>query len=130
MTFRTEESVKEFVSIMADVNNHTRMPINRGWTPDEMIKRMPRRLHEGQRTKIVPMSSSAAEILESEAERVKEMGLDIDLESNADEITTVSMPEGPGGKTVLGKKKIYPNDPCPCGSGKKYKKCCGRKSKP
>ena len=23
--------------------------------------------------------------------------------------------------------KIYPNDPCPCGSGKKYKKCCGRK---
>lgn len=130
MTFRTEESVKEFVSIMADVNNHTRMPINRGWTPDEMIKRMPRQLHEGQRTKIVPMSSNAAEILESEAERLKEMGLDIDLESNADEITTVSMPEGPGGKTVLGKKKIYPNDPCPCGSGKKYKKCCGRKSKP
>ena len=23
--------------------------------------------------------------------------------------------------------KIYPNDPCPCGSGKKYKQCCGRK---
>ena len=23
-------------------------------------------------------------------------------------------------------KKIYPNDKCPCGSGKKYKKCCGR----
>ncbi len=23
-------------------------------------------------------------------------------------------------------KKIYPNDPCPCGSGKKYKKCCGK----
>ena len=25
-------------------------------------------------------------------------------------------------------KKIYPNDPCPCGSGKKYKQCCGRKN--
>ena len=25
-------------------------------------------------------------------------------------------------------KKVYPNDPCPCGSGKKYKQCCGRKS--
>ena len=25
------------------------------------------------------------------------------------------------------KKKIYPNDPCICGSGKKYKRCCGRK---
>lgn len=29
--------------------------------------------------------------------------------------------------TVVKDKKIYPNDPCPCGSGKKYKKCCGRK---
>ena len=24
-------------------------------------------------------------------------------------------------------KKVYPNDPCPCGNGKKYKQCCGRK---
>lgn len=29
--------------------------------------------------------------------------------------------------TVVKEAKIYPNDPCPCGSGKKYKKCCGRK---
>ena len=29
--------------------------------------------------------------------------------------------------TVKKPKKIYPNDPCPCGSGKKYKKCCGKK---
>ena len=27
--------------------------------------------------------------------------------------------------TVRKDKKIFPNDPCPCGSGKKYKKCCG-----
>ena len=25
-------------------------------------------------------------------------------------------------------QKIYPNDTCPCGSGKKYKKCCGKKA--
>jgi len=29
--------------------------------------------------------------------------------------------------TIVKDKKIYPNDPCPCGSGKKYKKCCGKK---
>ena len=29
-------------------------------------------------------------------------------------------------RTVVKPEKIYPNDPCPCGSGKKYKKCCGR----
>ena len=28
--------------------------------------------------------------------------------------------------TVRNTHKIYPNDPCPCGSGKKYKKCCGK----
>lgn len=28
--------------------------------------------------------------------------------------------------TIIKEDKIYPNDPCPCGSGKKYKKCCGR----
>ena len=35
-----------------------------------------------------------------------------------------SRPRKPVQKT---EKKIYPNDPCPCGSGKKYKQCCGRK---
>ena len=25
------------------------------------------------------------------------------------------------------RKRVYPNDPCPCGSGLKYKKCCGKK---
>lgn len=33
---------------------------------------------------------------------------------------------GPILKPVVKPDKIYPNDPCPCGSGKKYKKCCGR----
>ena len=35
-----------------------------------------------------------------------------------------SGPKKPAQRT---EKKIYPNDPCPCGSGKKYKQCCGRK---
>ena len=34
---------------------------------------------------------------------------------------------GPKKPVQRAEKKIYPNDPCPCGSGKKYKQCCGRK---
>lgn len=30
--------------------------------------------------------------------------------------------------TIIKEERVYPNDPCPCGSGKKYKKCCGRNS--
>ena len=28
--------------------------------------------------------------------------------------------------TIIKGDRVYPNDPCPCGSGKKYKKCCGK----
>jgi len=43
------------------------------------------------------------------------------------------MPNGnqasmPAGSRTVGSRKIYPNEPCPCGSGKKYKKCCGHLS--
>ena len=34
---------------------------------------------------------------------------------------------GPKGPKKRESAKVYPNDPCPCGSGKKYKQCCGRK---
>ena len=34
---------------------------------------------------------------------------------------------GPKKPVQREEKKVYPNDPCPCGSGKKYKQCCGRK---
>ena len=30
--------------------------------------------------------------------------------------------------TIIKDKKTFPNDPCPCGSGKKYKKCCALKN--
>jgi preprotein translocase subunit SecA len=32
------------------------------------------------------------------------------------------------GPKIRAEAKVYPNDPCPCGSGKKYKQCCGRNS--
>ena len=39
---------------------------------------------------------------------------------------TINSPEPKKGKTFVRKEeKIGRNDPCPCGSGKKYKKCCG-----
>ena len=31
-----------------------------------------------------------------------------------------------GGQTIRNASDVGRNDPCPCGSGKKYKKCCGR----
>ena len=45
-------------------------------------------------------------------------------------VTGTNKDEGPSvkGPARRTEKKIYPNDPCPCGSGKKYKNCCGRQA--
>lgn len=126
IVFKTEDAVEKFVSLMMDVNNNTRMVIHRGRTPNEMQNRRSA-LPGGKRHTIVPMSSEVAELLGGAADDLKGMGFNVDLDYNADEITAVAMPNGISGKAVTGKKKIYPNDPCPCGSGKKYKKCCGKK---
>ena len=57
------------------------------------------------------------------------MGMDVDLDQTADKVPVITAPNGLNGPLKTGVKKIYPNDPCPCGSGKKYKKCCGRNLK-
>lgn len=74
--FESNEQVETFASIIADVWNHTRMVLNRGHKPYEMVMK----------------------------------GLE-DVSSQRKNI-----------------QKIYPNAPCPCGSGKKYKKCCGKRN--
>ena len=43
------------------------------------------------------------------------------------EVTGTNKDESVKGPVRRAEQKVYPNDPCPCGSGKKYKQCCGRK---
>ena len=49
----------------------------------------------------------------------------VPLRENREELTTNS-PEGAAKPHVNAEKKVGRNDPCPCGSGKKYKNCCGK----
>lgn len=121
--FKSEEQMDEFLGLLMDAHNNTRLKENRGHKPVEMIKRKA----AGKLPVIVPGSSRAAEILREAAPFFSEMGIPVDFEGNADTITSTTFPEGLQGDAVRINQKIYPNDPCPCGSGKKYKKCCGRK---
>ena len=43
------------------------------------------------------------------------------------QVTGTNKDESVKGPVRRAEGKVYPNDPCPCGSGKKYKQCCGRK---
>ena len=48
--------------------------------------------------------------------------------TNEDELVEADFEEGeaPARKPIRSEKKVKRNDPCPCGSGKKYKQCCGK----
>ena len=74
------------------------------------------------------MSTEAANFLNAEKNEMEKMGFKVDTESNATKLQSAVFPQGMGGNVVPMTKKVYPNDPCPCGSGKKFKKCCGRKA--
>ena len=68
------------------------------------------------------------EIAEEEQENVEEASVVIKREQMAQPTTTSGGSDSStsGTSTTVRKKKIGRNDPCPCGSGKKYKKCCGK----
>ena len=56
---------------------------------------------------------------------------DVKREKVAKETSASGAPDGTVKKQPIRNKdkKVGPNDPCPCGSGKKYKKCCMQKDK-
>ena len=120
-----KDELNEFISFLLPVYNNTRQWFNNGHTPMEISssKTVDKPFHPT----IVPMSSHAAELLRQGQEEIEKMGAFVDLDSNADDINTFSFADGIAGPMKKQTKKIYPNDPCPCGSGKKYKNCCGRK---
>lgn len=122
--FQGEEQVQKIISLYMPLANGTRMRMNRGHKPDEILTDM--KFGPGNMPTIVPGSTHAAKMLAEAEPQIRQMGFGLDLDSNASTIPVMQMPEGKNGPIKVAQKKIYPNDPCPCGSGLKYKKCCGR----
>ena len=117
-----EKMINELLELLVAAHNNTRMKENRGYKPSEIARKMP----IDKMPTIVPASSKAAAILKDAAPQLQAMGVPVDLNRNTDVIQTTMFPIGLNGEPIRVEKKIYPNDPCPCGSGKKYKKCCGK----
>ncbi len=119
-----EKMINELLELVMAAHNNTRMKENRGYKPSEMARKMP----IDKMPTIVPASSKAAAILMDAAPQLQAMGVPVDLNGNTDVIHTTMFPRGLSEEPIRVEKKIYPNDPCPCRSGKKYKKCCGKKN--
>ena len=97
IAFKNDKEINEFVELLMDAHDNTRMKVNRGHKPKELSSK-----------RFVGNTP-------------------VDFEEDMDTVSTMFFPEGLSGSVVRAERKIYPNDPCPCGSGKKYKKCCGGK---
>lgn len=124
ITLDDENLLGEVVDLFMTLCNSTNLPSNRGYAPVEMPGPL---IKPGQTPIIVPGSSNAAKMLKEAAPGIRKMGFEVDLDGDSDEIPIMSYPGGINGPAETSVKKVYPNDPCPCGSGKKYKKCCGRR---
>lgn len=103
IVFPDDKTIQDFTHCLMDMYNNTRLRENRGFTPVEIETDAPGNSVYSQET----------------YEQIRNLGAisqQISAESKIIPFPTVKREE----------KKVYPNDPCPCGSGKKYKKCCGR----
>lgn len=120
-----DTKIEEIIQLLQEVNNNTRMRIHRGHTPNEMMRKGMEEGRFSQRPIVVPGSTETANLLKSASEELKEMGICVDFDSNAAIVPNNSSQNNVSGQVANSFKKIYPNDPCPCGSGKKFKKCCG-----
>ena len=125
--FHSRRDVERFFELYSAFQNTTRMPCNRGYTPDEMMQMTP----SEERFKSLSLGPNIRKSLQTG---------EMDIEDFRKQILTMELPSEalrfdllkqladikPSAPQPEKQKKVGRNDPCPCGSGKKYKKCCGK----
>ena len=97
IVFDSKEQLNEFIPLLMAAHNATRLRENRGHKPDEIS------------------------VTNTTTNKPKVINYPF-----AANVMTEPVNGDFGVKKCVA-SKVYPNDTCPCGSGKKYKKCCGRK---
>ncbi len=122
----TFEKAKKIVPCYIELNNNTRMPGNNGFTPVEAEKLRDEYGFESDTCYVSEIELDEAREKErsknaKEAQRSLE-----EMRRLFNEYALSELKKNPPAKS----KKIGRNEPCPCGSGKKYKKCCGMTKKP
>lgn len=117
----TFEQAKKIVPYYISMNNNTRMPANNGYTPIEAEKLREEYGFESDTCFVSEIELDEAHEKER-SEKSKKFNRSLNkMRGLFNEFALSQMIKNPPEK----KKKIGRNEPCPCGSGKKYKKCCG-----
>ena len=102
LKLRSKKAAQDLAALLVMLNNNTRMALHKGNSPADISS--PRR-------ETLPFDASAS----------------FNMPGPFGEAGQQEQGMRPASGSAKRAPKIYPNDSCPCGSGKKYKKCCGRK---
>lgn len=114
---------EEFIMLYQDFHNNTRMQANRGYTPNELLSLCP---PEQQVPQSISLGPNIRKGIADGSIRVSDL---------RQQILSAQLPNEDLRRGLLKELaeiqppraiKIGRNELCPCGSGKKYKKCCGR----
>lgn len=130
------DQVERFIHLYMNLANNTRLPANKGHTPEELLPAegmgMPAKIEFGPGIQNL-LRSGEWDPKEMKRNIMTQANLPIEL--RGDMMREVDRTLAPGEDrvinatgTIVKGKKIKPNEPCPCGSGRKYKHCCGRRS--
>ncbi len=119
-----DRTFSEFASIHQDLSNNTRMPHNRGYTPHEMSAMMRSKDRGPESFSFGPNIRRSLADGTMDAKELRQSILAMDLPD--DQLRPLMLQALEEAEASAKVPKVGRNDPCPCGSGKKYKKCCGR----
>lgn len=122
--FRRKVDVGDFAEVYTPFHNHVRMQCNRGHTPDELFALLPPEERIPKSLSFGPNIRQAIADGTMNPEELRQGILTMDMPS--EELRMSLLKEIAAAQTAAKPKKVGRNDPCPCGSGKKFKKCCGR----
>lgn len=122
---KTERDTERFIALYTAFHNNTRMPCNRGYTPTEIWEMAP---PEERVVRSLDLGPNIQKSLRNG---------DIDIDDFRKTLLTADIPDDFRRaylnalddfqqQEAAKPAKVSRNAPCPCGSGKKYKNCCGK----
>ncbi len=119
----TKKQLEELIPIYHDFLNNSRTTYNRGFTPNEMSAKCPRNDIASTELKLGKNIQSEIKNNNISADELRRQIIETDM---PDHMRFKMLKELSEIAPIAKEQKVGRNELCPCGSGKKYKKCCGR----
>lgn len=125
ITFSCKADFDSFVELYNKLRNAARMQCNRGYSPNELIRMQPQKCVTPKPSHIKQPSKSSDLYAGTDAGKMLSILAAIDEMDDSIKFNMLKLMAERNSSATQQNRRVGRNDPCPCGSGKKYKNCCG-----